>query len=222
MEEGRPALIVVDMQHYYLQKTSAYWAYFNALQPGCLDYIANRCETIVIPNIRLLLQVFRSSSLPPVFLRLCGKDPDRTDLHRFFRDSYTRGKRAGFDGVYPLADEPDAAVVGPIMPLPGETVIDKTTFSPFTGTGIDGILRGMGVSTLLFTGLATSQCVETTARDASDRGYRVIQVEDAQADYDEASHIHSLCSSQGVCGGHVVSTGDIIHRGVPAVEGDIR
>ncbi len=74
MEEGRPALIVVDMQHYYLQKTSAYWAYFNALQPGCLDYIANRCETIVIPNIRLLLQVFRSSSLPPVFLRLCGKD----------------------------------------------------------------------------------------------------------------------------------------------------
>lgn len=129
---------------------------------------------------------------------------------------------AGFDGVYPLADEPNAAVIDPIRPLADETVIDKTTFSPFTSTGIDGILRETGISTLLFAGLATSQCVETTARDASDRGYRVIHIEDAQADYDEASHIHSLCSSQGVCGGHIVSTEDIVHRGVPMVEGDYR
>ena len=143
--------------------------------------------------------------------------PDRSDLHHFFRESHLKGKRAGFDGVYPLADEPCAAIVDEIRPLPGETVIDKTTFSPFTFTGIDGILRTMGVTTLLFAGLSTSQCVETTARDASDRGYHVIHVEDAQADYDEASHIHSLCSSQGVCGGYVVKTEDVIRRGIPAV-----
>jgi nicotinamidase-related amidase len=106
--------------------------------------------------------------------------------------------------------------VDEISPLPGETVIDKTTFSPFTATGIDGTLRAMGITTLLFTGLSTSQCVETTARDASDRGYRVIHVEDAQADYDEASHIHSLCSSQSVCGGYIVKTDDVIGRDVPA------
>lgn len=217
MRDAQPALIVVDMQNYYLQKTSAYCSYFTTLQPGCLDYIIHRCETIVTPNIRLLLDFFRGSSLPAVFLRLCGKDPDRADLHRFFRDSYVRGKMAGFDGVYPLAGEPDAAVIAEIAPLPGETVIDKTTFSPFTGTGIEGILRNMGASTLVFAGLATSQCVETTARDASDRGFHVIHIEDAQADYDEASHIHSLCSSQGVCGGHIVSTEDIIRKGVPAV-----
>ena len=60
MEDERPALIIVDMQNYYLKKTSAYWAYFNTLQPGCLDYIAHRCESIVIPNIRLLLECFRN------------------------------------------------------------------------------------------------------------------------------------------------------------------
>jgi nicotinamidase-related amidase len=217
VEEERPALIIVDMQNYYLKKTSAYWAYFNTLQPGCLDYIMHRCESVVIPNIRLLLERFRGSSLPPVYLRLCGNSPDRSDLHHFFRESFLKGKRAGFDGVYPLAGEPCAEIIEDIRPLPGEAVIDKTTFSPFTATGIDGLLRTMGVTTLLFAGLSTSQCVETTARDASDRGYHVIHVEDAQADYDEASHIHSLCSSQGVCGGYVVKTEDVIRRGIPAV-----
>jgi biuret amidohydrolase len=216
VEQGRPALIIVDMQNYYLKKSSAYCSYFNTLQPGCLDYIMHRCESTVIPNIRLLLGHFRGLSLPPVYLRLCGKDPDRSDLHHFFRESYLKGKRAGFVGVYPLAGDPDAAVVDEITPLPDETVIDKTTFSPFTATGIDRMLRAMGITTLMFTGLATSQCVETTARDASDRGYRVIHVEDAQADYDEASHIHSLFSSQGVCGGYIVKTDDVIGRGVPA------
>lgn len=217
MEHERPALIIVDMQKYYLHKSSAYCSYFNALQPGCLDYIMHRCETTVVPNIRLLLEYFRGRSLPPVYLRLCGTSPDRSDLHHFFRESYLKGARAGFDGVYPLAGEPDAAILDEICPLPGETVIDKPTFSPFTSTGIHGVLRSMGLTTLLFAGLSTSQCVETTARDASDRGYHVIHIEDAQADYDESSHIHSLYSSQGVCGGYIVKTEDVIGRGVPAL-----
>jgi len=54
------------------------------------------------------------------------------------------------------------------------------------------------------TGLATSQCVETTARDASEKGYIVVHVENAQADYSLESHDASLYSSRGVCGGHIV------------------
>jgi nicotinamidase-related amidase len=74
----------------------------------------------------------------------------------------------------------------------------------------------MDVGTLVFTGLATSQCVETTARDASDRGFRVVHVEDAQADYDEISHTSSLYSSQGVCGGIIVTTEEFMLDGPPA------
>jgi biuret amidohydrolase len=210
LNDAAPALIVVDMQNYYLKKDSSYYNYFNTVQPGCLAYIESRCETTVIPNIRRLLESFREQSLPVIFLRLCGKDPDRNDLHRFFRDTYIKSKRAGFDNVYPLESHPHADIIDEIKPLPYETVINKTTFSPFTGTDFDVVLRKKKVSILVFTGLSTSQCVETTARDASDRGFHIVHVEDAQADYDELSHTSSLFSSQGVCGGFITKTEDLI------------
>ena len=68
----------------------------------------------------------------------------------------------------------------------------------------------MNIESLVFTGLATSQCVETTARDASDYGYKIIHISDAQADYDENTHIASLYSSAGVCGGKMMSTEDFL------------
>src|SRR4030042_3236483 len=120
------------MQKYYLVRGSSYYEYFNSLQPGCLDYIISRCETTVIPNIRRLLDEFRRRSLPVLFLRLCGTDPGRHDLHRFFKETWMKGKRAGFDNVYPLEGDPHADIVDPIRPLPTETIISKTSFSPFT------------------------------------------------------------------------------------------
>ena len=210
MDNAPPALVIVDMQNYYLKRDSSYYGYFNSQHAGCLDYILTRCETTVIPNIRRLQECFRGHSLPVIFLRLCGTDPERGDLHPIFRDTHFRGKRAGFDNLYPLANDPFADVADEIRPLPGETIVNKTTFSPFTATGIDRIFRERGISLLAFTGLATSQCVETTARDASDRGYGVIQIEDAQADYDETTHNASLFSSQGVCGGMIIGTDEYI------------
>lgn len=214
MNNAFPALVVVDMQGYYLKRDSSYYAYFNSLHQGCLDYILSRCETTVVPNIRRLQDYFREHALPLIYLRLCGTDPERGDLHPIFRDTHHRGKRAGFDNIYPLADDPFAGIVDEIRPLPGETVIDKRTFSAFTGTAMDDILKNLGISMLLFTGLATSQCVETTARDASDRGYGIIMVEDAQADYDEMTHNASLFSSQGVCGGMIITTEEYISMNV--------
>jgi nicotinamidase-related amidase len=202
------------MQNFYLKRDSPYHTYFNTIQPGCLDYICTRCETIVIPNIQRLIESFRKQSLPVIFLRLCGKDPERTDLHRFFRDTYLKSKRAGFDNVYPLENDSYADIVDEIKPLPSETIVSKTTFSPFTGTDFDNVLRTAGVSILVVTGLATSQCVETTARDASDRGFHIVLIEDAQADYDELSHTSSLVSSQGVCGGLIAKTEDFIRMGM--------
>jgi ureidoacrylate peracid hydrolase len=116
------------------------------------------------------------------------------------------------ENVYPLCDDRYAEIVDEIKPLRTERVVDKTTFSPFTHANFDLILKSSGVSALVFTGIATSQCVETTARDASERGYRIIHIEDAQADYDELSHTSSLFSSQGVCGGFIVSTEEYCNR----------
>ncbi|HOP64717.1 MAG TPA: isochorismatase family cysteine hydrolase [Spirochaetota bacterium] len=200
------ALMIVDMQRYYLESDSAYSRYFDYLYPGSLRYIKQRADEIVIPNIIEIAKLFRRQGLQVIYLRLCGEKSDRSDLHRFFMNSYIEGKERGFEGVYPLFSEPEADVVEQLRPEPSDIIINKTTFSPFASTGIDEMLKKMGINSLVFTGLATSQCVETTARDASDRGYEVIHIEDAQADYDEMTHNASLFSSRGVCGGVLFDT----------------
>jgi biuret amidohydrolase len=206
----RTALVIVDMQNYYLDPGSDFCRYFESLNPGCMSYIAGRCGDVVVPNIIRLIDFFRSCEGRILYLRLCGTDPERKDLHRFFRESWLKGRNAGFPAIYPLADDPRADVIDRIKPASGDEIITKTTFSAFSSTDIDARLRKHGVRELVFAGLATSQCVETTARDASDRGYEVVHIEDAQADYDEITHSASLFSSQGVCGGRILSADEYL------------
>ena len=99
-----------------------------------------------------------------------------------------------------------------IKPNKGEKIFNKTTFSPFTATGINEFLKKNEIQCLVFTGLATSQCVETTARDASDNGYSIIHIEDAQADYRDQEHLYSLFSSTSVCGGWVTDTASFLEN----------
>ncbi len=206
----KTALMIIDMQNYYLSAESSYYKYFNHLQPGCLDYILKRCEKTVIPNIRKLADFFREAELPVIYLRLCSREENRNDLHRFFKETYTRGKHLGFDNIYPLWNDPMAEVTDRLKPETGDFIIDKTTFSAFSSSDIHKQLSQLNIEKIIFTGLATSQCVETTARDASDYGYDVVQIIDAQADYDEFSHNSSLYSSGGVCGGVMFNTDEYI------------
>ena len=57
-------------------------------------------------------------------------------------------------------------------------MLNKTTVSAFTSTGIDSLLRSIGIEHLIFAGVSTNMCVGTTARDAADRGYRCLLIED--------------------------------------------
>jgi biuret amidohydrolase len=216
--ESRYALMIVDMQKYYLHPDSSYCRYFESLRPGCLDYILARCRDTAIPNILSLRDLFRERGLPVAYLRLCGTHPEREDLHRFFKATWQEARARGFEDVYPLQNDHMSGVIDELAPADGDTVICKTTYSPFAAPGICEELRARSVTGLVMTGLATSQCVETTARDASDSGFEIIHVEDAQADYDETTHHASLFSSRGVCGGMVLETGRLIahYRGFPA------
>jgi len=208
----RTALVVVDMQRYYLEPESSFARYHKHFQPGCLDWISTRAWETVVPNVQQLLSWGRERGCPIVYLRLCGKQPDRQDLHPTFRKFDLRGRARGFPDMYPLESDPMSDVVAPIAPLEGDLVFCKTTFSGFTSSPIDAALRERGIDRLVFSGLATSQCVETTARDASDRGYDVIHLEDAQTDYDHATHQASLHSSRGVCGGAIYATRQFMAR----------
>ena len=205
-----PVLVVVDMQRYYVDSGANFRRYPESLRSDAFQYIATRCTDVVIPNVQSLLSWFRENKWPVIYLRLCGQNPDRSDLHPTFLSANREAETAGFPGIYPLADEPMAAVLPEIAPEKSDVVLDKVTFSGFTSSDLEDVLAEKNAGELVFCGIATSQCVDTTARDASDRGYPIIHVEDAQADYSEMSHQASLIASQGVCGGCVVSTGEVL------------
>jgi biuret amidohydrolase len=200
---AKAALLVVDLQRYYLEPQSPFYAYSSSQWPASMDYIHERYEQSLVPGIRLLKEAFRRLSWPVVYLRLCGVREDRSDLHRFFRDFHVKADQAGYAGAYPLADEPYAQVAGAVAPEAGDEIVRKTGFSGFTNGALDTLLRSKGVGTLVMTGLATSQCVDTTARDGSDRGYGIVFAEDCLADYSADFHESSLYASLGVCGGHI-------------------
>jgi len=201
--EAKAALLVVDLQRYYLDSQSSFYAYSSSAWPGSMDYIAERYQERLVPGINALKEAFRRLSWPVVYLRLCGVAPDRSDLHRFFRDFHKKAEAAGYAGAYPLADEPMADIEPAVAPGAGDLIIRKTGYSGFTDGALDELLRGRGVSALVMTGLATSQCVDTTARDGSDRGYAIVFAEDCLADYSADFHESALYASLGVCGGHI-------------------
>lgn len=79
-------------------------------------------------------------------------------------------------------------IVGELGPLPGDHVVRKRQWGAFYGTELDLQLRRRGITTLLLTGIATNMGVESTARDAYERGYNLVFVEDATASLSPDMH----------------------------------
>lgn len=205
-----PHLLVVDMQRYYCEPESSYQRYFRSRYPGSMDYIQSRLDSVTIPALSFLIGHFRRQGYSLTYLELCSSQRDRQDLHPHFQRAHALAQQKGFNDLYPLCDDPMARTIKALSPAKGDCVIHKPTYSGFTPS-IDSTaplarhLVENPPSPLLIAGLATSQCVETTARDASERGYQVLLVEEALADYDEITHNASLYSSQGVLGGLILS-----------------
>jgi nicotinamidase-related amidase len=85
-------------------------------------------------------------------------------------------------------DAPHTQVHEAVAPEPGDIVVRKVRVGAFSTTDLDGQLRRSGVDTLVLAGIATSGVVLSTVRDAADRDYRVLVVEDLCADTDPEVH----------------------------------
>lgn len=96
-----------------------------------------------------------------------------------------------------------------LAPQPGDLVVTKLSASAFSSSDIDALLRDLAMSTLVFAGVSASQCVDLTARDAADRGYRCVIVEDAVAEDVSAFHHATLEQFQRLFGA-VMATGQVI------------
>lgn len=102
---------------------------------------------------------------------------------------------------------PQTEIVPELAPEAGDEVLTVTRFGGFTDSGLSELLTNRGIDTVLLTGVATNLSVESTARQASDLGYRTVLVADACSAADEAAHAASL-ASMGLLG-EVVTSADV-------------
>jgi ureidoacrylate peracid hydrolase len=97
-----------------------------------------------------------------------------------------------------------------VKPHENECIVTKHRYSGFFETDLDLILRSRAVETLLFTGVATNVCVETTARDAYNRNYNVVLVEDCCGAFDAGEHEATLINMRNYFG-TVASSAEVIN-----------
>ena len=196
----RAALLLIDMQNYGCNPDAGLGPMLSERHPEIAGYYLPRVTGTVVPNARRLLEGFRAAGRRVVFTRHGPLLADGSDMvaRRRRRDREalaTTGTPALWHrGTF------EHEVVADLTPAAAELVLDKNTSSAFSSTGIEWLLRNMDVETLVLLGIATDMCVETTARDAADRGFNVILVEDATATFFEHHHRAALSAFARVFG----------------------
>lgn len=181
LDPGRAAVIVVDMEN-------DFGAVGGMFHRAGLDI--SRIQAAIAPTAAVL-EAARRAAIPVVYLKMAFRadlsdlgsegSPNR-DRHLFFGVGQSTDAPDGTTSRVLIRDTWNTEIVSELTPSPGDTVLYKHRFSGFFETELDDVLRGLGVTQLIFTGCTTSVCVESTIRDAMFRDYRCLVLEDCTAE----------------------------------------
>ena len=165
------------------------------------------------PNKRLLA-AWRAAGLLAMHTRE-GHRPDLADLppaKKVRGRSATTIGDAGPMGRILVRGEPGHDIIAELYPAPGEPVIDKPGKGAFHATDLHAILQHRGVKQLVVTGVTTEVCVNTTVREANDRGYDCLVLEDCVGSYFPEFHAMGLkmIKAQGGIFGWVANSEPLI------------
>jgi nicotinamidase-related amidase len=172
---GRTALVVIDMQRDFVEPGG-----FGA----ALGNDVTRLRAI-IPAVAALLALFRARGWPVIHTREAHL-PDLSDCPpaKIARgNAPLRIGESGAMGRLLVRGEPGNAIVPELTPHPGEWEIDKPGKGMFWATGLHERLQAAGITHLVFAGVTTEVCVQTSMREANDRGYEGLLVTDATESY---------------------------------------
>jgi ureidoacrylate peracid hydrolase len=171
----KAALIVVDVQNDFCHPAGAF---------GKKGFNLSHVEGAV-DKLLAFIDQWRISDLPIVFIRT---------IHSRWTDSNIWVERLAGSGREMSICRPDTfgAEFYKVGRRADDFLVTKHRFSGFVGTDLNLVLRSRRIETLLFTGVATNVCVETTARDGFNLDYRVILVEDCCGAFSAEEHAATL------------------------------
>lgn len=200
-DPGSMALLIIDMQ--YLDAARGY-GFFKQIESKEVLEIAddyfNRIEEVLIPHIISLQEAFRRKGIEVVFSvieSLTSNGRDRSKEHKRL-------------GVLAKKGSKEAQVLEPIKPIHDEIVIKKTASGVFSSTNLEYVLKNVGIETLFVTGVLTDECVETTVREAADRSFEVVVIEDACATFTKEAHKRSLLALDKTYA-QLMTTEEVLH-----------
>jgi len=171
---GNTAVVVIDMQR-------------DFCDDGGLSTVSNTDLAMMrepIEPIARVLEAARAFGLAIIYTRE-GHRPDGADLTAVKRFRSRLGG-AGVGDPSPLGrmlvrGEPGHAIIPELAPQPHDVIIDKVGSGCFYGTEMEHILRHRGIRNLIFVGVTTECCVHTSIREAADRGFDNLLLEDCTA-----------------------------------------
>jgi nicotinamidase-related amidase len=181
---ARCALLIIDMQRDFLEPGG-----FGALLGNDVGLL----RRTIGPTVALLAAA-REASLLVIHTRE-GHRPDLSDLPPAKK---ARGRlKTGIGDPGPMGrilvrGEPGHDIIPDLYPVSGEPIIDKPGKGAFHATDLDAILRNRAIAQLLVCGVTTEVCVSTTVREANDRGYECLVVEDCSGSYFPEFHDSTL------------------------------
>lgn len=188
------ALVVVDMQNGFCHPKGSFAQLgfdvspLNAAIAGCRELIdaAHRADVPVIYTRYVYQPNYADAGLLP------------TELFPGMREHSSLAAQSW-----------DADIVDELAPVAGDVVVDKSRYSAFYGTRLEPLLTSLRIRSLVICGVTTNMCVETTARDASQRDYRTFVVDDATGEFDADRHRHAL-QTIGFGFGWVVQAAEVV------------
>jgi len=172
--EFHPALLVVDMQNGFCSSGGSYEKYGGKIGADMATYRK------IIPNTARIVAACREADIPIFYTQQVREQSGIdlfTRLHRIVPERRAEFLRipACIRGTW------DAEIIDEVKPTENDHIVMKRRDSAFQDTELDLWLRSIRADTLIFTGVDTIICVETTLTDAFNTGYDVILVEDATA-----------------------------------------
>jgi nicotinamidase-related amidase len=201
---ARCALLIIDMQRDFLEPGG-----FGAM----LGNDVGQLRRTIAPN-RALLAAWRAAGLLAIHTRE-GHRPDLADLPPTKKIRGHGAKTigdAGPMGRILVRGEAGHDIIPELYPMPGEPVIDKPGKGAFFATDLHAILTHAGIRQLVVTGVTTEVCVNTTVREANDRGFDCLVLADCCGSY--FPHFHSagleMIKAQGGIFGWVGQSADVI------------